>query len=169
MTMRNMLTRMSIMVKKEAVKRIGKCALCGNSPVELHSYRSSDFDVDGEVRTRQVALCDGCGAPFKRLLNESGEHYRTPRGACEHCGVKTDDLRRCEVEAIDKGRRGTARRLWLCPTCRAPLMMVLNMVAPQRTYEPMRVVSSISELMPSRALWAQAHGGKKPPKRLGLK
>lgn len=164
LTSHELLTNVAIMPhhKFPELEQDGKCAICGRrGPVIRLRVGSLDTDV-----SRQVPLCRvHRAAPLALLALVPEANTYMPDDRCVNCGTTAPPIGRHFVERVKAGRAPTMyRSMYLCQPCALPIVSILVSVPQQRTYDPMPTVGSMAELKPSPAIYAQTHGGRRPPK-----
>lgn len=136
----------------------------------LH-YIFIQYDSEGEpVAHHRGGLCTSCRMPVDYILSApDATGYVFGDDECGLCGKLTDDLEHWQIARVKTEKaRGKARKRNLCKACRAPAEVIVGSMGKGRDDSDMRKVDSVLDLVLTRSIYVQMHGGEEPPPELRL-
>lgn len=144
-----------------------RCVKCGARDVPLIRWRVTRHNDSGRTTNHQRGLCENCSRPLSEVFEKVVERGDLVT-RCSVCETTTRPLRKWTLGRVDPGP-AIFRTVHLCDMHDAPVAEIAERIGAESDGGKIRVVKSISELLPSRALYVQQHGGQLPPAELGLK
>lgn len=141
--------------------------MCNAGGVPLFRWRIGVSGNNG-MSFLQGGLCEGCSRPLTEVF-ESALKNGNLVTRCVNCLSSDRPLRNWGVGRIDLPDGTITRRVHVCNVCAAPIVAFGNRLRGDEPKSEPRVVESIRQLLPSRALYVQQHGGQLPPPELGLR